>query len=53
MNGAVFVLEAGDEFKQLAKIEMGEKKCLSTIAVSGGRLFLRMPGFLYCIGSKK
>jgi outer membrane protein assembly factor BamB len=53
MNGAVFVLEAGDEFKQLAKIEMGEKKCLSTIAVSGGRLFLRTPGFLYCIGSSK
>ena len=50
MNGAVFVLKAGDEFKQLAKIEMGEKKCLSTIAVSGGRLFLRTPGFLYCIG---
>ena len=53
MNGEVFVLKAGDEFKQLAKIEMGEKKCLSTIAVSGGRLFLRTPGFLYCIGSSK
>jgi outer membrane protein assembly factor BamB len=53
MNGEVFVLKAGDEFKQLAKIEMGEKKCLSTISVSGGRLFLRTPGFLYCIGSSK
>ena len=49
MNGEVFVLKAGDEFKQLAKIEMNEKKCLSTISVSGGRLFLRTPGFLYCI----
>ncbi|MDP6546728.1 MAG: PQQ-binding-like beta-propeller repeat protein [Phycisphaerae bacterium] len=53
MNGAVFVLQAGDAFKQLAKIEMKEKKCLSTISVSGGKLFLRTPGFLYCIGSSK
>jgi len=53
MGGDVFVLEAGDEFKQLAKIEMKEKTCLSTISVSGGKLFLRTPGFLYCIGSSK
>ncbi|MBT3201994.1 MAG: PQQ-like beta-propeller repeat protein [Phycisphaerales bacterium] len=53
MNGEVFVLQAGDEFKQLAKIEMDEKKCLSTIAVSGGKLYFRTPGFLYCIGSAK
>ena len=53
MNGVVFVLQAGDEFKQIARIEMGEKKCLSTIAVSGGKLFFRTPGFLYCIGSSK
>ena len=53
MNGAVFVLQAGDKFKQLAKNEMDEKKCLSTIAVSGGKLYFRTPGFLYCIGSAK
>ena len=49
MNGDVFVLEAGDEFKQLAKIEMKARNCLSTISISGGKLFLRMPEMLYCI----
>ncbi|MDP6633918.1 MAG: PQQ-binding-like beta-propeller repeat protein [Phycisphaerae bacterium] len=54
MNGDVFVLKAGDEFKQLAKIEMGGRNCLSTISVSAGRLYIRLPGSLYCIalGSK-
>jgi len=50
MNGEVFVLAAGDEFRQLAKIEMKARNCLSTISVAGGRLFLRTPAMLYCIG---
>jgi len=49
MAGEVFVLEAGDTYKLLSKIEMKERNCFSTISASGGRLFLRTPRYLYCL----
>jgi outer membrane protein assembly factor BamB len=53
MNGEVVVVKAGDAFKKLASIEMGEKTCLSTISVSSSRLFVRTPRYLYCISAAK
>ena len=49
-NGDVVVLAAGDEFKELARIKMGEAPCQATIAAANGRLFIRTSRNLYCIG---
>ena len=49
MAGEVFVVEAGDKYKLLSKIEMNERNCFSTISAAGGRLFLRTPRYLYCL----
>jgi len=48
-NGEVAVLAAGDQFKVLSRIEMGERPCLASIAIAGGRLFIRTAKGLYCI----
>ncbi len=52
MRGEAVVLKAGDACAVLATNRMKEKRCLSTIAVSGGRLYLRTPDYLYCIGAR-
>ncbi len=50
-KGNVFVCSAGDEFQQLAKIEMGDNEgSRASIAVSQGQLFIRTTQALYCIG---
>ena len=51
MRGLVVVLSAGDAFKVLSQIDMGENGCRSTISVSHGQLFIRTPENLYCIGN--
>jgi outer membrane protein assembly factor BamB len=51
-NGEAVVLSAGDKFEILAKIQMGEVVCQSTIVVAYGQLFLRTAQNLYCIGKK-
>jgi len=48
-NGETTVVEAGPEFKALARNTIGEKCCASP-AVSAGRLFLRSEKHLWCIG---
>jgi outer membrane protein assembly factor BamB len=48
-QGTTTVIEAGPEFKAVAKNALGEKCCASP-AVSGGQLFIRTEGNLYCIG---
>ena len=48
--GDALVLEAGDQFKLLAKIKMGEMPVHSTIAAACGKLFIRTALNLYCIG---
>ncbi len=50
MSGEVFVVEAGDTFKQLAKIELKERTCFSSISAAAGRLFVRTPRYVYCVG---
>jgi outer membrane protein assembly factor BamB len=49
-EGSVFILKDGDNFEQLAKIDMGEGM-MATPAICGGRIYLRTAGNLYCIGN--
>ncbi len=54
-QGTVFVLEAGDRFKVLhtaALGDVGDAPVRSTIAVSGGCLFIRTGTRLYCVGGE-
>jgi outer membrane protein assembly factor BamB len=48
-NGETTVIEAGPEFKVLAKNSLGEK-VQASMAVSQGRLFIRTETHLVCIG---
>ena len=48
-SGTTVVLEAGDEFKILATIPMGESPVRSSIAVAHGGLFIRTAKNLYCV----
>jgi outer membrane protein assembly factor BamB len=50
-NGTAVVLEAGEEFKILSTISMGEAPVRSSIAVARGQLFIRTAEHLYCVGS--
>ena len=50
-KGTVFVCSAGDEFKVLATVPMGDAQgARATIAVSGGQLFIRTTQAVYCVG---
>ena len=50
-KGTVMVCAAGDEFKVLATIPMGDAEgTRASIVVSGGQLFLRTTQALYCVG---
>jgi len=51
-KGRVVVSKADASLEKLAEFSMGENGCESTIAVAGGRLYVRTPGKLYCIGLK-
>ncbi|MDB6018320.1 MAG: WD40-like repeat-like protein [Pedosphaera sp.] len=51
-TGTAVVLAAGDEFKILATIPMGEEPVRASIAASHGNLFIRTSQNLYCIGKK-
>jgi outer membrane protein assembly factor BamB len=51
-RGTAVVLDAGNEFKILSTIPMGEGPSRSSIAASHGNLFVRLAGTLYCIGKK-
>jgi len=51
-KGTVVVVSAGDEFKVLATIPMGGERVRSSIAVSGGQLFIRAGLNLYCVGKR-
>lgn len=48
-SGTVVILEAGDEFKTLNTIKMGEPPVRSSIAAAQGQLFIRTGKNLYCI----
>jgi len=49
-NGTAVVLDAGQEFKILSTIPMGEAPVRSSIAVAHGQLFIRTAQHLYCVG---
>lgn len=51
-SGTAVVLEAGDEFKILATIPMGEAPVRASIAVAQGQLFIRTARNLYGIGPR-
>jgi outer membrane protein assembly factor BamB len=48
-QGTTTVIESGPALKILAKNVLGEKCCASP-AISGGQIFIRTEGNLYCIG---
>ena len=50
-KGTAVALSATDEFKLLATSDLGDKTD-ATPAVSGGRMYVRTYGHLFCIGSK-
>ena len=50
-NGEVAVLAAGDEFKAISRIQMGEGPCQASIAIAGGKLFIRTAQNLYCVSA--
>ena len=51
-KGAVTVLLAGDEFKQIAVSQLGEN-CYASPAFTDGRMFIRSEKNLFCIGQKE
>ncbi|MCX7826299.1 MAG: PQQ-binding-like beta-propeller repeat protein [Verrucomicrobiae bacterium] len=51
-KGVCYVLQAGAEFKELARNELGEE-VLSTPAFADGRIYVRAKHHLFCIGGKK
>ncbi len=48
--GEVAVLRAGDTPQVISRIDMGGKNVRSTIAVAGGRLYIRTHDRLWCVG---
>jgi len=50
--GTAVVLEAGDEFKVVSTVAMGESPVRSSIAAAQGELFIRTAGNLYCIQNR-
>jgi outer membrane protein assembly factor BamB len=51
-EGVITIIEAGPEFKPVAKNAIGEKMFASP-AISNGKIFLRGVKNLYCIGTEK
>lgn len=49
-NAVTTVLKAGPEFENLATNELDGTYTLSSMAIAGGRLFVRTSTHLYCIG---
>jgi outer membrane protein assembly factor BamB len=50
--GTVVVLAAGDEFKVLSTISMGEAPVRSSMIASAGRIYIRTAKHLYCVAEK-
>ena len=51
-DGTAVVLSAGDEFKVLSTVPMGEQPIRSSIAAAQGQIFVRTAEHLYCFGKK-
>lgn len=48
-DGVCTIIEAGPEYKEIAKNTLGDVKCQASMVVSQGRLFIRTENALYCI----
>ena len=48
-KGTMFIVEAGHEYKELARCELGEE-CRASPAFADGRIYIRGQENLYCIG---
>ena len=51
-KGNVLTAAAGDEFKILGWFHLGEGPCRSSLAIAGGRLYVRTSKALYGLGEK-
>lgn len=51
-EGETTVIEAGPQFKLLAKNPLGQESLQASMAVSQGQLFIRTATNLFCIGAK-
>jgi hypothetical protein len=51
-EGVMFIIEAGPEYKELARCELGED-CRASPAFADGRIYIRGLENLYCIGKKQ
>jgi outer membrane protein assembly factor BamB len=49
MKGMMRIFQAGLEFKELGKCELGEE-CFASPAFADGRIYIRGAANLYCIG---
>ncbi len=49
-EGNMFIIEAGPEYKEITKCELGEK-CNASPAFADGRIYIRGAENLYCIGN--
>jgi outer membrane protein assembly factor BamB len=50
-EGVMFITEAADEYKELAKCALGEE-CHASPAFADGRIYIRGVENLYCIGKR-
>jgi len=50
-EGVMLIVQAGSEYKELARCELGEE-CLASPAFADGRIYIRGLENLYCIGQK-
>ena len=48
-EGVTTIIEAGPKFKVLARNDLKDR-CLASMAVSSGQLFIRSKEHVYCIG---
>ena len=48
-QGTVFVFKTGDQYEEIAQIDMGER-IMASPSICGGKVFLRTEGNLYAIG---
>lgn len=51
-DGVTYVVKAGPDFNLVSRNQLGEE-CYASPAVSGGQLFLRTGGHLWCIGKQR
>jgi outer membrane protein assembly factor BamB len=49
-DGITYVLKVGAEFNLVSRNPL-EEKCFSSLAISGGQIFVRTTGHLWCVGA--